>query len=914
MTTSNNPKLTLTSFVRGMSWHDIAKPFALGTEQHAALGYWLLGLGGYSEEALVSLAHGNRSQDGVLKRYFAAHPQSLPAILRFCNTLDRLSASVYSFQTKGEPGSIHSFQNSFSRLLRQAPHLGESFVKSHADLGSVYELKNWQDLSQSLPAPWSTTLTDEARAMAIDLKQPLPTAQPLPAGEEAIRIILRRMSHYPERTYPAVNDTTLTQHCRLSGILAFVVYHNLNGNDGEGWLTTELTATNRTGSLPSPDTLIDRYLMASLVRVHFAGHAQYYEGAARVDDLHGIRELTRKTQQAFKQALAESYDAPALADLLPIHESQFDLIYLLPQEAGQALQSRIHQAYQEATRQVAVEIMARLGRSFPQIQDQTDLLINQLEALSYALRVIAVEQPDNADFNRFATGYGENLLAAYQQSLTYAAYPQLTWADQVIALTELEPGKTCQVTGNYPILEMPETITDTGEQLKWQNALRHAGHMYRSETEKISLICVAWRTLAYGTIAKQMEPLSQPLLVRGASGLWNRVSPEDFPAPPFMHAAAQLNSADDFADMGAFFVRYQREYGQFNPDRLDMFPTTTYAADKNSNVVLLSLKPTEALFQAYDYANALYKSGVTADDLSTTHCLKGPGAWQTDLATWCDYEHWQKTFINYYQAIAGDEAKRHLLPPIQTVQPHLARVMERIARIADFYEQLWQALGDGPKPIRALPLDLDYPALRILLPADRLDDALAVLDKVITKTLFSATYPKCSSQRLLLHSMLKVLVPKLLHGTAILFKQKYALYLALEAERDLFRQLETSEKDELDWYGLRLAFSDLRGSLSGTAPKLAEVTYGELGQVLHLAKELDRRTVMVRGNIVNNLPPERPAEGEQRSERQVLIELANALMIIRGAKQNKAAAVKAVLDDKAEKFKPVAFIKSAVRE
>jgi hypothetical protein len=92
----------------------------------------------------------------------------------------------------------------------------------------------------------------------------------------------------------------------------------------------------------------------------------------------------------------------------------------------------------------------------------------------------------------------------------------------------------------------------------------------------------------------------------------------------------------------------------------------------------------------------------------------------------------------------------------------------------------------------------------------------------------------------------------LLHGAVVLFKHKFPLYLALDAERELFDRLRDDDRappprdpqpSTTDWYGFRLAFSDLRGTLSETGPLLATATYGNLGQVLDLVAKVDRATI-----------------------------------------------------------------------
>ncbi|RMH01711.1 MAG: hypothetical protein D6706_01500 [Chloroflexi bacterium] len=125
------------------------------------------------------------------------------------------------------------------------------------------------------------------------------------------------------------------------------------------------------------------------------------------------------------------------------------------------------------------------------------------------------------------------------------------------------------------------------------------------------------------------------------------------------------------------------------------------------------------------------------------------------------------------------------------------------------------------------------------------------------------------------------------------------------------------------WYGLRLAFSDLRGTLSQAGPMLAEVTYADLGPVLQLVTELDRRTIEGRANLINSAPV------DDEKARKAAILLADALTTIRARKLNRekqVASILASVEDEAKgapeqfevtenpKFAPLHFIKTAIRE
>jgi hypothetical protein len=921
----------VTQFVRGMAWHDIGKPFALGTPRHAALGYWLLRLTGYDGEALLALAHGHkkkkfrdlkrgaenkdpkkaeRAQNALavepLRRYFEeSDGESMPGLLVLCNSLDRLAASVYSFQGKGlhQHLEVHSLQNPFSRLPASIVGWEGPFVVPKDDLADVFEKHLWAHMRSELPEAWQAVLTSEAKTNIEGKSQPLPDPAPLPAGKDALQVLLRYMASYPERTYPSVNDTSLEQHCRLSGILAFVVHCNLEEAE-EDLLKQRITWADGEPQYPvsDPGEVVRKHLKASLVRVAFEGHRALYESAVRVDDLHGARELADQMRETFKRALAHELSVPDLAEFLTISESQFDLIYLLPAE-GEPLEMKIKSAYERALGQIVGQVADRLEWDFPQIAGHRRQLRQQLSDISYSLRVIPVKVPqkDIIDFDDFAAKYGESLLQAYIDSQTYVVFPAVNWPDWTKRCDNAEPltaAETCQVCGNYPILTPSDDLSDEDKE-QWQTRHDYAAHIFRGEREQLCLSCVARRTLAYGTIARQVDPLVHPMLKLDSSkpGLWLTTLPAEGPdLPPLLAPAVRLTRDDQMEDMNAFYVRYRVTRKGVDRSTLDIFPTTGYAADATSNVVLLSLQPQKAsLFACYPYDKVIKEF---EPEQSTSHSLIDG---HTAL--------WHETFVRFYRKVVKKE-RPELSEPIRHVQPHLARVMERIKRIQGFYEDLYHRLAgvepylDDVSPrLRVLPLDTEYPTLRLLLPADQLDKVLQRLEQAVTETLFSARSAEKDCQAL--HGLLKLLVPDLLHGVVVLFKHKFPLYLVLEAERDLFNQLEMTDKrketserpSRSDWYGLRLAFTDLRGTLSEVGPKRAEVSYADLGTVLDLTKAVDRRTVLQRAE----------------AETYLSTELADALTLIR-TKRTDLTPDQAEALNQSGVFPSVLFLKRATRE
>lgn len=904
----------VTEFVRGMAWHDIGKPFALGTPRHTVLGHWLLQLAGYRGEALVALAHGGRGRDELLVRYLQLGGTSLPGVLLLCSSLDRLAASVYSLQSRGQKSSRHSWQNPFSRLPIAIPGWHGAPIIPHHDLEQTFEPALWASMRSELPAEWQSALTNETKKLVESGRADgsLLHPAPLPAGNDAIEVLVRYMNHYPERTYPSVNDTSLAQHCRLSGILGFVTYRNIQAGEHKDWLDASITLSNG-GRLdkPIPDAprAVREHLTGSLVRVAFEGHRSLFRNALRVDDIHGARELTHQTRSAFDRAMTAELGVPDLARFLAISESQFDLAYLLPLQE-EPVEGIVHRAYETALSQVATAVFERLAPDFPQIAEQRAELKRQLGEMACVIRISAVEPPKETGFNGFAAQYGHNLLQAYLDCSKGVASPMTVLPDGINRrdhITVPDASKFCEVCGDNPVLTPPENLDNDGR-VRWQKRCDHAAHNFRGEREALCLSCVARRTMAQGKVAKKLDPIVHPMLKQEGDqlGVWHSEATADGPPlPPSMAPTVQLMLDDDMVDMGAFYVRYRRTREGVDRSALDVFPTTSYAADVTGNVVLISLEPTDELFACYAYDEALQQFDPCPQP-SRFSATESVALWQVGFAQG-HLEAGQRTQNLREQGRSVPDWSE----PVRHVRPHLARVMERIRRIQLFYDDLYCRLADTPPRIRVLPLDTEYPTLRLLVPANELDKVLRRLEESVTETLFSA---QPEEDRAGLHKLLSLVVPDLLHGTVILFKQKYPLYLALEAERDLFRQLQDSDPEDrladrpgnASWYGIRLGFSDLRGTLSQVAPQLAEVTYADLLPILDLADVVDRRTVTGRGAITNRAPT------ADQCTRQILTQLANAVTVVRakriGLDQEKALAL-----NEERNFAPVLFIKRATR-
>jgi hypothetical protein len=852
-------QFTVTEFVKGLARHDIAKPFALEGWRHARLGYWLLALSGKPMEALTALRH----DTNVRNKYFDAKRDSakVPAVTMLGNALDKLASAVYSLQIVPTKTDCHSLQNPFTRLPMTSDLLREPFLVDGRKELRQLESELWQVITQSLPAEWQVVLTQAAKAKVENNKAPLPVdVRELPAGQDALSCLCRAMKAYPERTYPPMNDTTLRRHGRLTGVFGFVVYQNLS-NDPNIDVRSVMQSKTAPGQYQNPNNLVQTHLKACLVRVTLEGLRAWFHQAARVDDMLGTLALTSILQQAFKRTLAASIGTHELVEWLTLSESQFELFYLIPSKQSD-IQVMIRDAYRQAVRDVATTIVAeRLSRDFPNVAGYQSELEQQLGSLVYGVRVIPVPPPPQDDHNRFVAAYGKALLRTYIESQKHV----LTPTESVLRghnMKDLPADQVCDVCGTHPTWQPPTDSDDEGR-AEWLKKRDRAAHTFRGETERVCVSCVARRELAFGSVAKRLNGILDSMFQHDErTGLWHAVQPETGPnLPPLLKTVVDLKDTgidsgkqeyfSKLLDAEAFFVRSRAVGDSRDSPKLELFPTVSYAADQNGNVVLMVLTPKPlALFGSYTYAEALktYGPQPLVDELP-------------------DESNWRRAVADFYheRIIRSEkenekelEAAQAAAAAVETVEPHMARVMERITQIKRFYteltEQLMNRSSDDPRPPRVLPLDLDYPTLRLLVPANRLDDVLRTLDQVVTTSLLSASYESDPEARAEIHNFLNLVTPDLLHGAIIVFKHKYPLYLALDAERNIMRSLvdydqENHKKDphcphRSNWYGFRLGFTDLRGSLSEAGPLHATVTYQNLGEILDLVSKVDRRTVL----------------------------------------------------------------------
>jgi hypothetical protein len=856
--------MNVTAFVRGMAWHDIAKPLWLRNTRHNQLGFSLLSAAGYSEEALVALAHAERDMVSNLRKYLRNNLQvtAVSPLLAFSPLLDRLAASTYALVDKEltSTDTIHTFQNPFSRLplphpFTQLPvppqlknHHERFILASDPDRKRVKELQ-LQKMDTIFQDYFKSTLSSDpslAAAITAVIEQayhsdtnPLTNLELVSDPETFLQPLHDLLPLFPERTYPPVNDTSLQSHMRLSGILAFVLFQNLIAAshpvlkqqvflDG---LTVKLGENNLADSINDIHTIGLENLQATLVRIAFTGHEDLFNTAVRLDDLHGARRLGALMRTFFKKGLANYFEAPELASFLPLFETEFELVYLMPGHLSEAeLAALVDQVYRASCAEVVHHsqdgLLRLLYQDFqqPSVSDpifftpDVPILVRQIETLGYGLRQVSIEMDTYDDFDTYSSNYGLALLKAFTTSLSHVSMPTVVQerTRNYLNQEENETTAVCAACGVHPRYEPLWQRLQPGH--PDADFFRKVTHIFRGQPEPLCLSCMARRPLAHGVV--QSPPLAALLHFDAQSGEVTAQANETLSLPPALLRQSVLPHGDfSNVDLGAAYVRRRRD----NPAVLDIFPTIAYAADSDSNVILLSLQPTDNIFKAH-YFNQLSQIGnLPSGEVGTI------GQYLAD------------TIQPFYLAAQKIDAEKSahgeasdLVKQVTTARPHIARVLERVEHIRRYYQSFYRALLEAG--IRTLPIDIEYPTMRLLVPADRFERVLQVLYKSICTDLFSLPSDQWPVEHLVLQ-----MLPPILRGTAVAFKQKQALYLVLEAERTLMKRLTHTKKGR--WHGLILSMTDMRSTLSNEAGWYATLSLPDMASLLAIAR-VDRRTMV----------------------------------------------------------------------
>ncbi len=935
----------LTTFVRGMAWHDMAKPLYLNNPAHAMLGYVLLHAFQREPEALAALLH--TGPEFRLPVYWAhqgwSDDKSLPAHLALASALDMLASVSYSLEEEDEEEEDKkrrkkkqlpqpSAQNPFSRLPLRLGDKPVAVRGSSGDLAARLLRKSFrQRVALSQEAKDYLTVLEDRRDAALEPDEINALVSALERIPGIWEVLQEYQDIHGERTYPAANDTALQEHSRLSAILAYVVYANLLSSDSD-FLSHRIVRQKGNFVVDGyePPMPVDRCrqrktvnmdqrargmltggLSCQLVRVCFAGLQDAFESAVRLDDLTGVRELLKPddptrpslktafkrhfTLQLLKLSCPEATMADVddglpgstLADILPLTEGLFDAVYLLPScYAKDKIEKAALEAYQEAWDEIARErVMPVIWGDFGGfagllgLKDWDNEVRAQLQrlTLSVAVRPVATPELEQDNFRKWMADFGGQLLKTFKgirDTMTVSEAQLKGWLAQ--AKQEQQEGldAVCDVCGTNP-------ADPTFNQLvPVEPRLQIVVHQRGNEWEQICRSCIGRRALAHGV--RKSAPLSRMIQPNGTGYIkvgQSECEHDPKPPPALLQGHFPLEE-NQHKDLIAAYVRWRKD-----GDGLDVFPTVSYAADREGNVALLTLTASEALFGLYNYDPDSAQSPAPVKKTEET-----------------DVDYWH----TFYREVVNEAREKapHLVKGMLHVEPHLARVMTRIRLLDQFYSRLPSVLEGVP--LRALSLQAEYPVVRVLVPADQVTKALEALEKSLAKDLFSAIWKDCEAET---RQLLAQVLPPLLLGAAVVFKEKYPLYLVLEAERLLVRRLAEADPARLDggkrrdketteWTGLRLGLCDLRGTLAEKGPWQGQVLWRDLGDTIALAGEVDRVTVLRQGIL---------------SWDDDLVPLAQALTYIRADRTRLSRAMAEQLCQDTL-FRPVLFLKHLTRE
>lgn len=627
-------ELNLETFVRGMLLHDIAKPFFLRGEKHSKAGFVLLSAQGYELEGVVALCHYIPEHNLPLYWAYKGKQVSVPALLVLAGAIDQLAASTYSLLDDDLKDVPPSIQSPFSRLPKSHPSLG--LLSREGDAGV---------LSQSIFFKWLKQAFTPTRGwprVEKDLEENKDKIGRLRADfahpDLLTEVLLPAMTIFAERTYPAPNDTSLQKHCHLAAALAFIIYQNLQASDDPflTWMVDDqcringqdlsvfigLSQGNRLPWSPAREKVKDM-LQCRLVRVAWEGFRSLFEEAVRLDDLHGIRNLTGKLINSFKLVFAKRlrFTAKDLQEVPLLYEAPFELIYLLP-TSGPDLPS-IEEVIGVALDTVLEAIFPIMEEDLRPVQERLNLsgqkteLQRQLFGLRPEVRLVNVilKDPHPDDFTAFKVAFGKALLKAFR-TLRGPIPP----SDKVIVSQPSPVGgpvaELCDVCGANPLYrELSNLFRQEDEAGQF---LRKVTHMFRGQPEDLCLLCLATRILSHGALPFLHRDLFQAsrFLREEGEKVWVRSEEEvGLELPPAMQRTPFELGEGDYREIGGAFVR--RKDG-----RLQLFPTIDFAADATSNVALLRLEPYDgAIWGEHNFFPAI-RSSLVSDVASLRQRLK----------------------------------------------------------------------------------------------------------------------------------------------------------------------------------------------------------------------------------------------------------------------------------------------------
>lgn len=645
MTAINSVNVSgLGAFYLGMRHHDFAKSFFLAREKHALLGFTLLATIGRWEEALAALFHHNLGSSpdpfsdlAVNFRFLRnwldtlkSHTKEIPNWIWLTSPLDQLAASAYSLAEEGAKPPYWSVQNPFSRLpVKVNEQLacgtnGASRKNLHAslwkqvfdnvvDFGKAEEFLKKPDDSDS----WQQHLsTDSAKEKIGQYYQMVRQGMASP------------YSHFPERTYPAANDTALLEHGRLTAALALVVGANLRAQGVDCCSLFDFT-TMKGKLFCHPERVVQNFHQALLLRLSFRRWQELFEQGIRLDDLHGVKRFLgepgetdsltyrRRWHEALAGAVAEAVGDKSIAGVLePLNDFAFDLVYLLPASLEEKLPQIRSQTEEEVRIAAACRLAQRFQEDFAYLEEQHKVktptptpnqLQKELKALApiWHFQVVQVER--QAEFKKFKGEFATELFSRYRDLWRDSLGQVAAVQDQVDQLAEISTAReVCDVCRLHPPFADFYDFYQTAR-AEVQEELRKVMYEHREEEERLCRLCLALRVVSHGTGREDWlrEMLTWETDRSNPDRIKVSLKPPPYPfeltpPPALVSPVSVLKGSRRPEDMQACFVRVRRPAD--GPDwELEVFPTTYCAADTDGNLALLRLEAVGKSDACYDY-------------------------------------------------------------------------------------------------------------------------------------------------------------------------------------------------------------------------------------------------------------------------------------------------------------------------
>lgn len=667
---------SLAAFIKGMLFHDIAKPFFLQTRRHSRAGFMMLDAVGYHEEALAALCHHSTTMEHVtaclhllaLWKGTSSQEPLLPFWSLLASPIDQLASSAYGLTADYTSTNSWSRQNPFSRLPVCSDGYGacgndSSRMKLHDVLwhrngfDKIETCKKVGELLKDLiTKDESKQGALKERVQELKTKFSSPDARGI-IGEYCGAILKLYRSQigqqaganpykvFRERTYPAANDTPLIEHGRFTAALALVVGANYQKTH-PGGLFREVSHSTAP-SLVSIDKvgqeqLVKDHHSAVLVRTSFKGFERLFQSAIRVDDLHGVRRLLDNPQangeksyrtcfqEAFVQRIADELDDPAVKEVIcPINNLAFDQVYLLPGYLNEDwVRNAVEQAAQSTVSWAADHLAERFHEDFNHVKDEwdnkvdvpspsADHLRKELNSLMPECFVRSVQVDPSLEFHRFKSDFGFLLSGSYQ----------MLWRDDTISINQSH--KETKFHEEWPFNEEPG-IGDDWEVCEVCRLHPCFGLFYRFYEEQSEFV----RTQLEKVIFDQKEEherlcslcLSMRVLSHGTTpNEWLR-NMVFLDKENKMVRRREIQPVPDFPPFLLAAVQVDVEnrepvdmgacFVRVSPDgdSLQVFPTVYCAADENSNIALLQMEPHGNILGTFDYLNTVQSLRFVRDE------------------------------------------------------------------------------------------------------------------------------------------------------------------------------------------------------------------------------------------------------------------------------------------------------------